>query len=330
MKKKLKLSDYVTIILALAVLVIPHLVNDYYIYVLTLVGVYVIGAQGLNVLLGFSGQISIGHAGFIAIGSYVAALTSNHWSSFLPLNILAIAIVTGLVGYLLGYVCLRMKGPYLALSTIGFAVIVHAIAVNWLKVTGGPEGIVGFPALALGALTFQTPLMQYYLVLAVVAIVLLLVRNLRESRTGRAMLAIKNDEIGAQLNGINVTHYKVLAFVISSVLAGICGGLLANLTGTVFPEMYNIELSSLFIMILVIGGIGNINGVTLGSFLLVSSFEVLRGLREYQTIVYCLAVILCIIYLQGGIMGYITEKLQKRGLADRKMTTIPSKFTLHQ
>jgi branched-chain amino acid transport system permease protein len=313
-------------ILVLVALVTPYFVDDYLIYVLTLAGIYTITAQGMNVLLGFSGQISIGHAGFIAIGSYVSALLAVHYTSSL-LVIWAVVIAANcLVGFLLGYICLRMIGPYLALATIGFGIIVQEVGNNWVEVTGGAEGILAVPPLTLGPLVFDSPMSQYYLTLVAVAVTLIGVKNLRESRIGLAMLSIRDDDIGAELAGVNVAWYKILAFVVSAALAGVSGSLIANQTNTVFPGLYDIQLSALFIMIMVIGGIGDIAGVTLGSLIIVVLFEVLRGLREYQLIVYCCAVILCIMYLPRGIMGYIRFKLGRFSWLRVPTPTIPSRL----
>ena len=312
--------------LFLAALSMPFFLDDYIIYSLTLAAIYTIAAQGFNVLLGFSGQISIGHAGFVAIGSYVTGLAAAHWTSSLIVIWLLVILSTCLVGILLGWICLRMAGPYLALATIGFGVIVQVIAKNWLEVTGGPEGILGIPALKLGPIEFDSPAKQYYLAILMVCLTLIFVKNIRNSRVGLAMLSIRDDEIGAQLAGINIAWFKVLAFVISGVFAGITGSLLANLTSTVFPEFFDIQLSALFIMILVIGGIGDIKGVTLGSFLIVGAFELLRGLREYQLIVYCSIVILTIMYMPEGVMGLINKQLRKRGWLKYQTLTIPARL----
>ena len=317
------LLNLIVLLLAIAA---PYLFDDYLVYILTLVGIYTITAQGLNVLLGFSGQISIGHAGFMAIGSYVTGLAATHVTSSLLVHLLLVGASTALVGFFLGYICLRMVGPYLALATIGFGIMIRVVATNWLEVTGGPQGIIGIPALTLGPIAFDNVARQYYLTLALVVLTLILVRNLRESRVGRAMLASRDDDIGAQVTGIPVAWFKVLAFVLSAVLAGISGSLFTNLTSTVFPEMFDIQLSALFIMIMVIGGIGDIVGVTLGSFLVVFTFELLRGLREYQVIVYSAAVILCIIYLPRGVMGYVNQVLREKGWSHGQTPTIPPRF----
>jgi len=310
----------------LAALALPRFLDDYILFILTLAAVYTIAAQGFNVLLGFSGQISIGHAGFVAIGSYVSGLMAVHWTSSLLVIWPVVVLANCFVGILLGWICLRMAGPYLALATIGFGVIVQVIAKNWLEVTGGPEGILGIPALTIGPIAFDSPVKHYYLALSAVCLTLILVKNLQTSRVGLAMLSIRDDDIGAQLSGINIAWFKVLAFVISGVLAGITGSLLANLTSTVFPEFFDIQLSALFIMILVIGGIGDIKGVTLGSLLIVGGFELLRGLREYQLIVYCCIVILTIMYLPNGLMGFIRKQLKKWGWIKYETLTIPAQL----
>jgi branched-chain amino acid transport system permease protein len=309
---------------ALLALAAPYFSGDYLLTILTMTGIYIITAQGLNVLLGFSGQISIGHAGFMAIGAYLSGLMAAHWTPSIAAIWAVVILANALVGFVLGAICLRMVGPYLALATIGFGVIVKVIATNWREVTGGPEGIIGIPSLNLGPLAFDNITRQYYLTLAVVAATLILVRNLRESRVGRAMLATRDDELAAQATGINVAWFKVLAFVLSAVLAGVAGSLYMNLTSTVFPEAFDLQLSALFVMILVIGGTGNIAGVTLGSLLIVGSFELLRELREYQVIVYSVAVILCIIYLPQGVMGFIENFLRSRGWSKGKALTVPS------
>jgi|GEM_PF-1250013 len=316
-------SLFFQIALFLAALLMPHVLDDYILYILTLAGIYMITAQGLNVLIGFSGQISIGHAGFIAIGSYVSAVMAVQWTQSILLIWILVIASNCLVGLILGYLCLRMVGPYLALATIGFGIIIQVIAKNWVEVTGGAEGILSVPYLKLGPIVFDSPANQYYLTLGVGTLTLILVKNLRESRIGLALLATRDDDICAQLSGVNIAWFKILAFVISAALGGISGSLLTNQTASVFPTLFDIQLSALFIMILVIGGIGDIAGVTIGSILIVAAFELLRGLREYQLIVYCIAVIGCIMYLPRGIMGFLRHRFAKYSWMRIGNPTIP-------
>ncbi len=325
-KRMNNIFNVFVLLVLLLVIVMPHFMNSYLIYIFTVVGTYAVVAQGLNVLTGFAGQFSIGHSGFMAIGAYITGYSAMNWTK----NILAIWIMviaaTALVGFLLGYVCLRMKGPYLALATMGFMVIISRIAVNWRSVTGGSDGLIGIPSVQLGPLVFNGELIEYYLTLATLVLTLFIMKFLRESRIGRAMFAVKDDEIGARLSGVNVTYYKVLAFVISAVMGGISGSLYTVVTKTVFPNFFDIQLSSLLMMIIVIGGAGSIPGVTMGTVIIVSSFELLRELRQWQMVVYCVLVILCILFLPKGIMGFINKCLNRFGIQAGKMVTIPPKI----
>lgn len=303
--KKSVLTASFYLVLLIAIIIAPFFTGEYLLYIFTLSAIYAIVAQGLNILLGFSGQISIGHAGFISIGAYVSGLLALNFTQSLVFIWLIVILATALVGYLLGAICLKMKGPFLALATIGFGIIVQVIATNLRGITGGPEGLLGVPALKIGPFAFETSTGQYYLTFAVLIISVLIATNIKKSRLGRAFLALKDDDISAQLAGVNVKFYKVMAFVISATLAGIAGSLFTNLTRIVFPELFTLEMSATSIMILVIGGIGDIAGVILAAFIVEGSFELLRGLREYQVILFSVVVIVCIMYLPQGVMGVI-------------------------
>jgi len=327
-KKMNRISIISMLALIFLVIVMPRFLNSYYLSIFTTIAIYGIVAQGLNILLGFTGQISIGHAGFMAIGAYMTGYVVKHWTQQIIVVWILVILSTALIGFALGYICLRLKGPYLALATIGFMIIIQRIAMAWTPVTGGPDGILAIKPLAIGSFLFDSKPLQYFLSMATLAIVLVAMKFLRESRVGRAMLAVRDDELGSRLSGVNATQYKVMAFVISAVLGGISGSLFAVTTRAIFPNFFGITLSSQLMMIQVIGGIGSIPGVTIGTLLVVGSFEMFRGLREYQMILFCVLVILSILYMPQGIIGLINKGLRKFfGVSVGKAITVPGKIT---
>lgn len=282
--------------------------GPYYYQILVLAGINIVLAVSLNLTNGITGQFSIGHAGFFAVGAYVAASVSYYGGpairsalAFLPaigqdtgvllLALLASALATALAGLVVGIPSLRLRGDYLAIVTLGFGEIIRVMILN-IDAVGGARGFVGIPKLS-------NFFWVYLLVFAVVATV----RNLVNSSYGRAFLAIRENEIAAQAMGVDVTRHKVLAFVIGAVFAGMAGCLFGHYTMYLHTNSFTFVKSFEIIIMVAIGGLGSIEGAVLGAVLLTVLPEAFRGFEGLRMIIYSLALILIMIFRPQGILG---------------------------
>jgi branched-chain amino acid transport system permease protein len=257
-----------------------------------------------NVAAGYGGQVSLGHAAFFAIGAYTAAVLaeSGQWS-FVPC-VLAAAVVSAGVGYLLGLPCLRLSGLYLAMATLGFTLIVQEMLLQLAAITHGSEGMSVRPASILG-LKFDSDYRKYYLLLVVTVGMLLFARNLVRGRTGRAFLAIRENERAAEAMGVNLARYKTIAFAVSALYTGLAGALSAFLVGFLDPQEFSFFLSIQFITIIILGGLASLLGSVLGAAFLIVLPELLAGLDVWQALVYGVIMVLTIIFMPFGLSGAI-------------------------
>jgi len=248
-------------------LVLPFLISNYFLGVVIGLLIVVIIAVGLNLLMGYTGQFSLGHAAFVAIGAYSAAYAANNWGfPFLP-AILFGGVVAGIMGLVVGIPALRIEGLYLAIATMGFAFIVDEFIDQLEFITGGAGGVSVDPASSFG-FTFDTDQSFYYLALFFSVSMVILAKNLAESSTGRAFVAVRDSEEAAQANGISVTRTKVLAFVISAVYAGTAGGLSAFYLRFLSPENFTLGHSIEYLVMVVVGGMMSIYGSVIGVFVI--------------------------------------------------------------
>lgn len=290
--------------------VIPLLLDNYQMDVLTMAGLYVLLALGLNVAVGFAGLLDLGYAAFYAVGAYSYAILStwfhlDFWLA-LPLG----GLLAGCFGFLLGVVTLRLKGDYLAIVTLGFIQIIHLVLNNWDSLTRGPKGISGIPHPQLGGFSFNRPIDYYYLILFIVISALVFIQRINRSRIGRAWVAIREDEIAAEAMGINTTRMKILAFVIGSAWAGAGGAFFAGKFGFVSPESFTFFESILILSMVVLGGLGSIPGVILGAVILIILPEMLRGFSDYRMLLFGLAMILMMAFRPEGIIGNVRRKIE--------------------
>jgi branched-chain amino acid transport system permease protein len=264
---------------AAAAIGFPFLAGDYLLYLANLVGVLAIGALGLNILTGFTGQISLGHAAFMGIGAYATAGLAARagWPFWLALP--AGGAAACLAGMVVGVPSLRIKGLYLAIATLAAQVIFEWIFTNWSSVTGGIRGINVPPAQIFG-LDFDTDRRLYFLILALAAAHTWAAANLFRTRIGRAFIAIRDRDISAELIGINLFRYKILAFMLSSYFAGIAGGLWVYFTRVVTPENFPLSLSIQYLAMIIVGGLGSIKGTLMGTVFITLVPEVLKALAQ--------------------------------------------------
>jgi branched-chain amino acid transport system permease protein len=280
---------------------------------LVITGILFIGVLGLDILMGYAGQVSLGQAGFMAIGGYTAAILAVNygWS---PLAGTAAGMALSLVcALILSLTTMRLRGVYLALATLAFGLLVDSLATGMMDLTGGPSGLVGIPAFSIGPFSFSTPLSMYYLVLLlIVALVLLLLGGVRSS-FGRALKAIRTDQMAAAALNIDVVRYKVIAFAISAALASLSGSLYAFYFHYLAPEMVNTSRSLEMITMLVIGGEGTLVGSLLGVALLTLLPEVFQPFALYKRLAEGALLVLAFQYLPAGIYGSLVGWLSRLG-----------------
>ncbi len=237
--------------------------GNYWLGVSNLIGISIIAATGLNILTGYCGQLSIGHAGFIAVGAYASAILTNRLGFPFLAGLICAGFSSGLVGMVFGTSSLRVKGFYLAISTIAAQFIIIWVINHWTSVTGGFNGM-SVPPAQIGRLTFVTQASQFYLIMVIVIIAVFLAKNLSRTRAGRAFVAIRDNDLAAQVMGINLFRYKLLAFFIGCFLAGIAGSLFAHWTGFLNAENFTMTDSILYIGMIIIGGLGTTVGPIFG------------------------------------------------------------------
>ncbi len=298
------------------VLVLPlFFPSRYYLSVMIFSGIHVLLAVGLNLVMGYTGQVSLGHAGFYGLGAYASgALTAKFgvdpWLAMVAALALSVA-----VGAAVGVPSLKLQGYYLSMATLGFGIILHILFVELLPLTGGPSGLVGIPELSLFGVTLTTDLRYYYLVWLVVGVTLLGAFHLVDSRVGRARRAIQGDETAAALVGINTWAAKVQVFVIAAGIASLAGSLYAHYMTFLSPDSFGFTFSIELIVMVIVGGTGSVWGSVLGAVLLTVLPEFLRVMKDYDVLVYGLVVILVVMFLPRGLAGALESQLWRRRLA---------------
>jgi branched-chain amino acid transport system permease protein len=256
----------------------PLYLSNYWLGVANLIGITLIAATGLNILIGYCGQLSIGHAGFIAVGAYTSAILTNRLELPFLVGLICAGLTAGLVGLIFGMPSIRVKGFYLAITTIAAQFIIIWVINHW-EITGGFVGIK-VPYASIGGLVFDTEGRQFYLIMAIAALSIFFAKNLARTRAGRAFIAIRDNDLAAQVMGINLFYYKLLAFFIGCFLAGIAGSLLAHWVGFMNAEQFSLTESILYIGMIIIGGLGT----TIGPILGVVFIRVLQQLLTVQLV----------------------------------------------
>jgi len=251
------------IILLVILFTAPLYWGNYWLGVANLIAITIIAVTGLNILTGYCGQLSIGHAGFIAIGAYTSAILTNRFELPFLVGLLCAGVAAGLIGAIFGIPSLRVKGFYLAISTIAAQFIIIWVINHWNSVTGGFNGIV-VPLATIGGITFRSQASLFYLIILVMILVIFLAKNMARTRVGRAFVAIRDNDLAAEVMGINLFRYKLLAFFTGCFLAGIAGSLLAHWIGYVSPEHFSMKDSIMYVGMVIIGGLGTTVGPIFG------------------------------------------------------------------
>lgn len=280
--------------LVLQLAVTTGIISAYYEITLVTILINIILAVGLNLIIGFSGQFSLGHAGFMAIGAYTAGIITKYFPTYtgLFLGILAGVVLTSIVALIVGIPTLRLKGDYLAIATLGVAEIIRIVIVNMQSVTNGAAGLSGIPYLS------KWPLIYVFTVLTI-----LLVANYTQSSPGRATIAIREDEIAAESMGVNTTKYKTIAFILGAATAAIGGALHASYFSVIRPGDFTFNKSVDVLIIVVFGGIGSITGSVVAAILLGFLNVFLQPFGALRMIIYALALIGIMIFKPSGLLG---------------------------
>ena len=284
-----------------AALAWPLMAPRYFVFLATLVAVNAVVAIGLNLLSGYTNQLSFGHAGFLAVGAYTAAILTLRAPALpVPLTLLAAGLVTALVGLALGIPCLRLDGLYLAMATLAFGFVVTEAITNLGSLTHGNDGL-RVPLARLGPWLLDTDRSRYYLALAVAAAMTLGALNVAATRTGRAFLAIRTSEIAAQASGINPAALKTVAFVLSAFYTGVAGGLFAFAVGFLSPDAFDVFLSVDFLVMIILGGLGSVWGAVAGAAIVTVLNDSLASFQAYRPLVFGAIMVAGMLFAPGGL-----------------------------
>lgn len=277
--------------------------NDYYINVLILCCLNALIVMGLNMLMGYAGQVSLGHAAFFGLAAYTTAVITATLGLPILVGILAGVGVSALVAWLIAIPTLKLHGHYLAMATLGFGIIVSIVFNEAVDITGGPSGFVGIPRLSLFGYAFASDKSYYCLVAAMLWLATLISTRVIESRTGRALRAIHVSESAAETMGIDIAKHKRFVFVLSAVYAGIAGTLYAHHLTFVAPSSFGFHFSVQLLTMVVLGGMASIWGAVAGAFFLTSLPEFLRMFEEIDILIYGGLLIACMMFMPDGLAG---------------------------
>jgi branched-chain amino acid transport system permease protein len=314
---------------------IPAWMTDLYVlHVLIMTGIFIVAAMSLNLLLGYTGQLSLGHVAFFGIGAYVSSLVSlgfevhllPDWKVSLEpkpvwLGMLCGILIAGLSGWVIGRISFKVRGAYFVIVTVSFAEVIRLVALNWVELTQGPMALNNIPPLKLGIpgafeLSFLRKPANYYLVLVLAILSYVLISRIVNSRAGRAMIALRENEPLAASVGVDVTRFLVLATVISSGLAGAAGALYAHYVRIVDPDVFLFIYTVTMVIMVISGGKGTLAGPIVGGLIFGLLPEILRGLAikpEVQWVIYGVLMVLVVYFLPQGIVPAVRNWWQRRG-----------------
>lgn len=296
-------------LIVIALVLVPFLCpNDYWMNIIILSGVYAILAQGLNLMVGVTGQFVICHAAFYGIGAYFSALCALRLGLPFWLNMPLAGVIASFFGAGIGYMCNRFRGHYVAIVTFSFGVIVYEVILNWLSLTRGPMGLISISPperinFGLFSLDFTSKTDFYILIVVMCILCIASVKRLINSRVGLAMLAIREDDVAAEILGVNIEKYKVKAFIVGAWWAGIAGSFYAHYAGIIVPNTLSFLTSVEVLVIVVVGGLGSIYGVLFSAIILTFLPEFLRAIEFLRWIIYGIVLMVMIIFMPTGLAG---------------------------
>lgn len=288
----------------------PLFLAGYAVYILAMICLAVILALGLNLLMGYAGQVSLANAAFFGIGAYAVAIFTMRYGVSFWVAVPMVGLLVAALGLVVGLPALRVSSHYLALATLAFVWTVQVILIDWSSMTGGSPGMsLGRDKMGIGWLT---DVQYYYVILVVTVLLVLAARNLIDSRTGRAFMAMRDNENAAEIMGVNLARYKTTAFAINAFYCAIAGGLHSGLVRFIDPYEFGLWPSIWHLLYIVVGGLGSIVGSVLGPLVLVALPEVLRGLDEYRQLFFALVLLLTLIFMPNGLAGVVHKYWARR------------------
>jgi branched-chain amino acid transport system permease protein len=301
-------------ILALCLGVFPFFVrSDYYLSIMIFIGINALIVMGLSLLMGYAGQISLGHAAFFGIGAYCSGVLTVKfgfpaWTAFL-----SGILLSGIMAILIATPTLKLRGHYLAVATMGFGEIIYIAFNEFLQITGGPSGLSGIPDLNFLGYVIKESIRYYYLVWAIAILFLLFSLNVIHSRVGRALRAIHGSDVAAAAMGVDVSWFKVQVFVLSAVYASVAGSLYAHFVTFISPPTFGLFVSILLLMMVVIGGGGSLWGALLGAGILTVLPEYLRAFKDFDVLVYGIILMSILLFMPEGLLKGLTVMLKWLG-----------------
>jgi len=313
----------ISFLLIIVLIFIPFIVkNLYFLHILIIVGIYIILALSLNLIVGYTGQLSLGHAAFYGIGAYASALLSMKLNiSFIPALLIA-GFLSAFIGLVIGYPVLKLRGPYFVIATLAFGEIVRHVFINWVSLTGGPMGLRGIPPPIIKIpYLFTIKILSrgsyYYLIFILVMLTIYVNFRIVNSGIGRTFIAIREDDILAKFIGINTAKYKILSFVIGVFFAGVAGSFYAHYACFLSPDSFTSAESETILVLLLVGGKGSLLGPIIGAIIFSILPEVLRTAGELRLAIYALILIFTLLFFPDGIMGidklFLKNESKKKG-----------------
>ncbi|KJR45448.1 Branched-chain amino acid transport system permease protein LivM [Desulfosporosinus sp. I2] len=307
--------------------------NRYYLTVVTLGFIYAIAVYGLNLIVGYLGQLSLAQAGFFGLGAYVSGLLSLKLHLSFWISLPMAAVVTTLVALLVGLISFRTRGHYFVIFTLCIGVIINLVIEKWDDLTGGVRGLIGIPRpTSIGPIDFISLESQYYLVLFFLSLTIFVMSQIASSLVGRTFKSIRNSEELAATLGINVMRNKLLAFGIAAFFTGIAGALFAGYIRFIGPDISNPHLTFEFLLFLLIGGQATIAGPLVGTLIATGLTESLQFMQEYRMVVFGALLIIIVKFFPGGLVGAamkLKTKIEKRMNKANKSVNAPSKGENH-
>jgi len=308
-----KKDFYPLLFVFLIIAIFPWLVggNEYYISILIFLGINGIITMGLSLLMGYAGQISLGHAGFFGLGAYSSGILTTQYSIHPLAAFFAGIFLSAIIAFLVGKPTLRLKGHYMAVATLGFGEILFIVFNELSPLTGGPSGLSGIPILTFMGYSLEGA-RYLYLVWGFVILLLLFSLNVINSRVGRALRAVHGSEIAANAMGVDASRYKVQVFVLSAVYASIAGSLYAHFVTFISPSSFSLMFSILLLMMVVVGGAETIWGALLGAMVLTLLPEYLRGLEDFEVLAYGGILMVVLLFMPQGILLGVRKLFEKK------------------
>ncbi len=327
--RKIYLKSRLWLLLVILCVLPVILPTQYAMHVANLSLIYAIMSLSLNLLTGCTGLFSVGHVAFYGIGAYTSALLTTKLGIPVWIGFIAAGCVAALCSLILGLPSIRLKGLFLAVSTLAFGEITYQVLLNWRNVTNGSSGVIAIPSPAIGGFAFDTYQKFYYLILLTLIVAVILSKNLIHSRAGRALLSIRESESASAAMGVNTTKYKIMVFMCSSFFAGLAGALYAHEVHYISPDSFKAAESTSVLAMMVVGGIGHIPGSILGGVVLTVIPELLRSFGDIRLVLYGAAIVIIVVFAPSGIGGLL-DRIDDAILGKRKFFAKKAKGKIPQ